>query len=109
MNLSRRGKKFTPCWRAHDYRAGLARSGASSNAESDGELTFKRSMPRPILYACPFSLKYCVKKAGKEIEHGCGDEDTLVIGGICGCRPKGTGEVSDEDGNNLLPLHFGSR
>jgi nitrogen-specific signal transduction histidine kinase len=68
-------KIFTPCWRAHDYRAGLGLVLARQAMQSrNGELTFKKINASRAQFSVRVSVlpeSIVSKKAGKEIEHDC--------------------------------------
>lgn len=68
-------KIFTPCWRAHDYRAGLGLILARQALQSqNGELTFKKmntSRAQFILRVSVLPESLVSGKTGKERGHGC--------------------------------------
>jgi nitrogen-specific signal transduction histidine kinase len=68
-------KIFTPCWRAHDYRAGLGLVLARQAMQSrNGALTFKKinsSRAQFTLHVSVLPESIVSRKTGKEIDNGC--------------------------------------
>ena len=68
-------KIFTPCWRAHDYRAGLGLILARQAMQSrNGELTFKKITASRAQFTLRVSVvpeSIVSTKTRKEMDHGC--------------------------------------